>query len=233
MDVLAVLLRSLDAPECDPIQHEEQRELIRKSQAGCVESRNRLASSMMRYVVKIAKGYSKKSDQLLLEYIQEGAIGVMVAIRKFDLNRDVTFSTYATYAIHSQIRRTIGDQEIVRLPPKAIKKHADRAKAIRSIEDIRFGEDREQTFDLEDFESGLPGDEISHFEQTNVNLEHLQAGIDALPIRSRVVIMLRKEGMTLEQIGEVIGVTRERVRQIEKKGRRKLARLLAHLEPTL
>lgn len=106
---------------------EEEIELTRSAQRGCAESRQRLIESNMRLVINIAKSYHSKAVPLE-DLIQEGAIGLMHAVERFDPNKGFRFSTYATHWIRQSIGRAIDNKS------KAIRLPAHVSQTLRKIE---------------------------------------------------------------------------------------------------
>ena len=98
------------------LTREEEIELAKKIEQGDIEARNKLISCNLRLVVSIAKKYMNRGLQFL-DLIQEGNIGLMKAVDKFDYNRELKFSTYATWWIRQGIQRAISDQgRLIRIP---------------------------------------------------------------------------------------------------------------------
>ncbi len=109
---------------------QEERELTAAAQAGCLESRDRLVERNIRLVINIAKAYQSRSVPLE-DLIQEGAIGLMTAIERFDASKGFRFSTYATHWIRQAIGRAIDCKaKTIRLP-------AHISQSLRKIERVR------------------------------------------------------------------------------------------------
>ena len=109
---------------------EEEKALSIAAQAGCRVSRERLVESNMRLVINIAKGYHSRSIPLE-DLIQEGAIGLMYAIERFDPTKGFRFSTYATHWIRQTIGRAIDSKA------KAIRLPAHISQSLRRVEKAR------------------------------------------------------------------------------------------------
>jgi len=211
-------------------------------------------------VIAMARAYSS-SGVPLLDLIQEGNMGLMRAVEKFDYRRGYKLSTYATWWIRQSMTRAIADQaRTIRLPLHVldlVKKlnRANRALAqklgrdplpseLAAELDIPIDRVLELQRTIEDPVSleGPVGDGESNFAdlvedhnarqpEADVTLsqrqEELRAALDELGDRTRLVIEARfglndREPATLEQVGVEIGVTRERVRQIETRALREL-----------
>ncbi len=238
----------------------EELELARRKDLGDERAKRQLVESNLRLVIAMARAYSS-SGVPLLDLIQEGNMGLMRAVEKFDYRRGYKLSTYATWWIRQSMTRAIADQaRTIRLPLHVldlVKKlnRANRALAqklgrdplpseLAAELDISIDRVLELQRTIEDPVSleGPVGDGESNFAdlvedhnarqpEADVTLsqrqEELRAALDELGDRTRLVIEARfglndREPATLEQVGVEIGVTRERVRQIETRALREL-----------
>ena len=243
------------------LSNEEEKELAIAVENGDLEAKQRLAEANLRLVVSIAKRYVGRGMQFL-DLIQEGNMGLMKAVDKFDYSKGFKFSTYATWWIRQAITRAIADQaRTIRIPvhmvetinklvreqrnllqelgqdptPEQIAERMDMTPdKVREILKIAqepvsletpIGE--EDDSHLGDFiEDELHENTIDY--TTRVVLrEQLDEVLDTLTDREENVLRLRfglDDGKmrTLEDVGKVFNVTRERIRQIEAKALRKL-----------
>jgi RNA polymerase primary sigma factor len=239
----------------------EEVELAKRVERGDPAAKDRMINSNLRLVVSIAKRYQGHGLSLL-DLIQEGVIGLIRAVEKFDWRRGYKFSTYATWWIRQAVQRGVAnksrtiripvhiaereqrigraerelvaklgrpptDEEIAkaaRLSIKHLNEVRAAARAVTSL-DKPLGEDNDASIgDL------VPTDQESIEEEVQVSLTEatLHAAVASLPDREASVLRLRyglagEEPKSLEEIGRTLGLTRERVRQIESQALQRLA----------
>jgi len=232
---------------------EDERRFARLAQQGDEAARQRMIESNLRLVVKISKRYINRG-LALLDLIEEGNLGLIHAVKKFDPERGFRFSTYATWWIRQSIERAIMNQSrTVRLPIHIIKdlnsclraarhlrQNSEQAPTIADIAKhmqrdpaeveyllglhqrvtLRAGsadEEGEEPVDLLRADSDIEPPRRVHKAAMHRIIDHCVCGLND---KQRVVVE-RRFGLhghrreTLEKIGEEIGVTRERVRQIQ------------------
>lgn len=231
---------------------DEEKYYARRALKGDESARQRMIESNLRLVVKIARRYINRGLPLL-DLIEEGNLGLIHAVKKFDPERGFRFSTYATWWIRQTIERAIMNQSgTVRLPIHIIKDinsclraarslrqeketpptNAEIAEyANRSVEDverlmalhnrvtIRAGSDEDDSGPVERLEARRDA-EPQRRAQKDIANDIVERWVCELDEKQREVVERRfglrgYRRLTLEQIGAEIGVTRERVRQIQ------------------
>jgi RNA polymerase primary sigma factor len=238
----------------------EERELARRKDEGDEEAKRRLIESNLRLVMSITRNYTK-ANVPLLDLIQEGNLGLIRAVEKFDYKLGFKLSTYATWWIRQAVTRALADQgRTIRLPVHV----ADQVKKLlRARRALTQKLNRDPTSPELAKESGFPVErveELLELVQDPVSL-HTPVGdgessysdliedttsdppdaATALKLRSAELklallrltprarsVLMRRFGLdgnppqTLEQVGESLGITRERVRQLEARALREL-----------
>jgi RNA polymerase primary sigma factor len=260
-DALQLFLR--DAGKHPLLTAAQEVELAKRIERGDAQAKQTMIQSNLRLVVSIAKNY-RNQGLPFLDLIQEGTLGLIRAVEKFDWRRGYKFSTYATWWIRQAVARALADKaRTIRMPVHIVERMQKLNRAERTLW-TQLG--REPTLDEIAEEANLPiaqahevkaaarastsldqpvgdtedavfgdfvaGDGPLPDEEVEVSLrcQALADALAALSERERRVLILRyglddAEPKTLEEIGRRLGLTRERVRQIETEALKRLARL--------
>ena len=260
-DALQLFLR--EAGRHNLLTAAQEVELAKKIERGDMQAKQQMIQSNLRLVVSIAKNY-RNQGLPFLDLIQEGTLGLIRAVEKFDWRRGFKFSTYATWWIRQAVARALADKaRTIRMPVHIVERLQKMNRAERTLwtqlgreptlEEIAdeaslplqqavevraaarastsldqpVGETDDAVFG--DFVAGdgpLPEEEV----EVSLRSQALKEALEALTERERQVVILRygladAEPKTLEEIGRRLGLTRERVRQIELDSLKRLASL--------
>jgi len=260
-DALQLFLR--EAGRHQLLTAAQEVELAKRIERGDMSAKQRMIQSNLRLVVSIAKNY-RNQGLPFLDLIQEGTLGLIRAVEKFDWRRGYKFSTYATWWIRQAVARALADKaRTIRMPVHIVERMQKMNRAERTLW-MELG--REPTLDEIADEASLPVEqarEVRAAARASASLDQpvgdhedavfgdfvagddplpeervegalrsqaLAIALQALSERERQVLVLRyglidEEPKTLEEIGKRLGLTRERVRQIELDSLRRLANL--------
>jgi RNA polymerase sigma factor (sigma-70 family) len=262
-ELLSLYLR--DIAKVPLLTADEEQELARRVQAGDASAERRLTEANLRLVVRVARRYLHRGLSLL-DLIEEGNLGLLHAVRKFQPGRGTRFSTYAVWWIRQAVTRALANQaRTIRLPvhvelllgqyakkKNALTQELGRAPTTAEIAKA-MGQPLDEIEHLErvserpvSLDTPVGPDDSSTLQDIVKDADPLPGGLAAtlraredlaglledLPDQERTVVSLRfglsgEPPLTLEAIGKRLGVTRERVRQVESAALLRLRRLLA------
>jgi RNA polymerase primary sigma factor len=245
---------------------DQEKSLGKSVMAGDMEARRQLIEANLRLVVSIAKKYTGRGLSFL-DLVEEGNLGLIRAVEKFDYKRGFRFSTYATWWIRQSMTRALADQSrLIRVPVHMVenlnkidkikkgflqehgreptKEELATAMGIPVKKIIRYLRLGQQPLSLENTVGDEEESRLENFiedekspspEKETFNKyykEQLERILETLPEREKKILIYR-EGLqgeyehTLEEVGTMFQVTRERIRQIEAKAKRKLKEMIA------
>ena len=242
------------------LTREEEKILAQQIEAGITDARKQLAESNLKLVVSIAKKYLNRGLEFM-DLIEEGNIGLMKAIDKFDYRKGFKFSTYATWWIKQSITRAIPDQSrLIRIPVhmydtinklkrinKEMTQEMGKEPSLQELAD-RMGLTETKVADIYkiamdpvSMESGIRDDEDStlndfiaddrpdpdEFTKESLLKDAIEEVLESLTSQEALVIRMRMglddgQTKTLDQIGKIFNLTRERIRQLEERALRKM-----------
>ena len=205
------------------LSKDETNSLVLKAQEGCNESRDKLILSNVKLVSMVAHKYKNTIEVCSVEdLVQEGLIGLSISIDRFDINKEASFSTYSLYWIKKYIIKHLRETKSIRLPgwiyEQNIEEHIN--KKVDSL-------------DIEVFENTTRYDLIVN---ENIEIEkivikdYVDRLISSLNEKEQYIIKHRMQEKPLWEIGMILGLSRERIRQMETEAHRKMKKKAKDME---
>ncbi|MGQ9706788.1 MAG: sigma-70 family RNA polymerase sigma factor [bacterium] len=238
--------------------------LAKRAKAGNLDAKKALILSNLRLVVKIAKNYIGKGLSFV-DLIEEGNIGLIKAVEKFDYRRGYRFSTYASWWIRQAITRAIANKsrtirlpvhivdlvnryfkirreltekyggvppldkiaKVMKISEEKLQKIIDASQFTKSIDDHLADEESTVADLIEEEPADIPSEVVFRL----MRREYIEELLEQLTEKEREVLMYRfglmgDKPMTLKETGRILGITRERIRQIEIRALRKLRQII-------
>ncbi len=260
-EIVAERLYMRDLRKLPLLSLDEEKRYAKEISTGDREARRKMIEANLRLVVKIARRYINQGISLL-DLVEEGNIGLIKAVEKFDLSRECRFSTYATWWIKQSIERCIANHSrTIRLPvhvssrvskiSKVVSAYLEKEGRDPTVEEIAAETgfrpdfirnlysmatktlslesfiDEDNKLTLEEVLAHPAGEEPLSILENTKRVEEVASWLDTLSADERKVVTMRfgldgDDPQTLEKIGKIFGVTRERIRQIEQKALNKL-----------
>lgn len=237
LDPISIYLRDIRLGRL--LTAEEERETVQRARAGDQAARETLIRSVLPLVVSLARKRSSQPADLQ-DLIQAGNVGVIIAVGKFDPERGARLITYAHFWILQQIRyheKTRGNT--IRMPinwhyrdlsPEA-REEMDRIRGIVSLEEeVYQSKNSRKAVRLYDTLADLGTGPVESA-ATRETVIDMRRRIDRMKERYQQILLWRADGLTLEQVGRKLGVSRERARQLQKQALRELAGSFGVFEP--
>jgi RNA polymerase sigma factor (sigma-70 family) len=218
----------------DFLTAKEERRLIRLGQRGDLDARNRVIMNVYYLINQQVGRRSKRLGNEFNDALHQVIVTLCEKFHKFELKRNLRYSTYARWWIRKSVSRYIDHMGLIQIPDymcrpqnkdtTSFEKYKKQALDAKKVIAIEPGEHGNKMVTQEGFLSReLQPDSIPEY------LDDLNAAnklLDTLRPRERKIIELRSQGNVLKQIGEKLGITRERVRQIESEAKQKLRKRL-------
>lgn len=249
------------------LTHKQEIELAQRKERGDEEARSKLIQHNLRLVVAVAKKHADSGELSLSDLIQEGNMGLMRAVDKYDWMKGYRFSTYAIWWIRQSITKAIADKGSSIRVPAYLRTEVKRKNSVEEklklqlgrtptqdeiVEEMSIQRERfdnisraggvrqitslstivtEEGRELQEF---IPSDDISIEElgEASEDFNKFLKAWEQLPERERDILLQRRiKGKKLSEVGEKYSLSRERIRQLEKKAFQKLKDLLSDVDP--
>ncbi|MBM7623581.1 SigF/SigG family RNA polymerase sporulation sigma factor [Sporohalobacter salinus] len=205
---------SLDLPQKDLLSEEETKALLKKAQAGDQEAKNKLVNHNVKLVLKVAHRFANKNYDYE-ELFQIGSIGLLKAIERFDLDRDVKFSTYAVPLIIGEIKRFLRDDDAIKVS-RSLKRRAHRVNEVKEMLTARLN--REPTIQ-----------EIA--EEMDENKEEIVNALEAVREPTSIYSSVYEdEGSSIELVDQIAASSEGQKRELDRMALREVINDLKNRE---
>ena len=220
----------------NPLTKEEEKKLLKEAKKGNIESRNKIIQRNLRFVFSMAKKMNNPNVNME-DLIAEGNFGIMKAIEKFDIKKDVKFFTYAVWWIRAYMIAYIKKETKRNFSETLIESDYDTEQKNEPTNCLTDVEDESPSFKIIDWQIDTSSDNII----TNlnaINSDLIKRLLDGLSLREQEIIKgsfgINQEEMNLQELGKKLSLTKERARQIREDALNKMrSNALANCSSTL
>lgn len=212
------------------ITREEEVALGGRSRSGCARSRERLVTSNLGFVVRIAKEYRNRG-LAFEDLLNEGNVGLIEAARRFDPSHGTKFITYASWWVRKTILQALAEQtRVVRVSSYRLKRNRGSDDPVRATTvSLDHAHDREGSPLVDRLAADDPSAEQELLREESVS--HVREALDVLPPQERLIVSLRygidgAPRLSLQEAGARLSLSRERIRQLESRALDRMSRAL-------
>ncbi len=195
------------------LSEEEETRLIQQAQEGSKEALDILTKTNLPWIVSIVRRSLSPRDDRFLEAVNEGYVGFHHSVMRFDKAKANRLKTYSDFWVRRFIRNFLMKGSLVRVPFGAFRKFLD-GTSNGDTEAIKRALSMEYLHEADELERIPVGEKDNRHEWVHENLKRLRRSLRKLPERQQIIIRCRLQGMIYEDIGQRLGISKQRVRQI-------------------